>query len=217
MIQGKDVPIFAHTFWERIPQEKRALLTGITQESALLQSILGQALLAYLLKKKKGIDYSQCRIVYGDWGKPSIAEKKEVQFNISHSGVWVACALGQKEVGLDVERVCPIKRGYTRFLLSPEEKIFLQKGGDLENGLFRLWVLKESYCKYTGKGLYLPFNTLYFYQDQKGFWNLKTDKTVFFREYPISQEYRMAACSREIPPDSISMVDISELRRVLNL
>ena len=193
------------------------MLAGITQRPALLQSILGQALLAYLLKKKKSIDYSQCSIVYGDWGKPYIVEKKEVQFNISHSGSWVACAVGQKEVGLDVEQVCPIKRGYTGFLLSPDEKRVLQKVGDLENGLFRLWVLKESYCKYTGKGLHLPFNTLYFYQDQKGFWNLKTDETVFFREYSISREYQMAACSREVPPERISMVDISELRRVLNL
>ena len=54
-IKEKDARIFSHIFWNKIPPESQALLTDRKQEKALLQSIIGQALLAYLLKKKEGI------------------------------------------------------------------------------------------------------------------------------------------------------------------
>ena len=215
-IKEKDARIFSHIFWNKIPPESQALLTDRKQEKALLQSIIGQALLAYLLKKKEGIDYSRCRIVYGAFGKPMIAEQ-EIHYNISHSGVWVVCALGHENVGIDIELVHPLKKNSANLFLSLQEKAALHDVKEAENAIYRLWVLKESYCKYTGKGLHLPMNRLTFYRDQNGFLKINADKDVSFQEYSIEKGYYMAICSKGYLPDLVSIVDIPELIRVLDL
>lgn len=85
-------------------------------------------------------------------GKPWIPAAPEIRFSISHSGGWWACAISDREVGLDIqeERSVHAERLAERFF-HPEEAEWLKRHG---MGQFcRMWAYKESYLKYTGKGL----------------------------------------------------------------
>lgn len=88
----------------------------------------------------------------GKFGKPYIKELPEVHFSISHSGIWWCCAIADKTVGLDVqEKRTRNQEKLARRFFHPDEVAWLEKHG-FEH-FCRLWTYKESYVKFTGKGL----------------------------------------------------------------
>lgn len=87
----------------------------------------------------------------GPGGKPFLPDGPH--FNLSHSGPWALCAMGDEEVGCDVETIRPRRPGLPRYALSDREfQWFSQRGSSWED-FYTLWTLKESLCKYTGRGL----------------------------------------------------------------
>lgn len=214
-LEEKSIVPFVRAFFNTIPSEKQAALHRIKQQKTRLQSVLGRALLAYQLKKELGIDYSQIHEVYHDFAKPSIAEIEGVCYNISHSGDWVVCAFGREEVGIDIEQIRPIKNHMPKLFLSTEEFIEWNNVKDHEDYLYELWVLKESYCKFTGKGLHLPMNTIRFYQDPNGILKVNADEQVRCKVYPIDKGYKMAVCSMEKLPEFVNIINVEEISRIL--
>ena len=72
----------------------------------------------------------------------------------------VACAISDREVGVDVEFIDPtidlnIAKNY--FFNSEYESIM--KSQNQPDEFFRYWVLKESYMKYTGLGFNLDLDS----------------------------------------------------------
>ena len=88
-----------------------------------------------------------------NYGRPFIASRGDVDFNLSHSGDMVVCALsvGEGRVGVDVEKndISLPERHREHFAkryFSPSE------GVDASN-VVRAWTEKEAYLKYLGVGL----------------------------------------------------------------
>ncbi len=79
-------------------------------------------------------------IAAGPGGKPYLVGGQAF-FNLSHSGEVVALAVGQQELGFDLEWIRPVRLG--RFM-RPEEK---------EVDPLTLFVVKESAVKWAGIGL----------------------------------------------------------------
>lgn len=91
-------------------------------------------------------------------------KNSELGFNISHSGAFVACAIHEGEVGIDIEEKKELSsRLFKSVLLSDEQKIItkgeeiptktLSKDLPMTAEFLRLWTIKEAYLKYTGEGL----------------------------------------------------------------
>ena len=85
-------------------------------------------------------------------GKPYILDT-DVQFNLSHSGDMVMCAVCEGPVGTDIEKMRPVSRRVPPRIMSAEEKRIYDKSGDKDAMFFAVWTLKEAYIKYTGRGL----------------------------------------------------------------
>ena len=74
-------------------------------------------------------------------------------FSLSHSGPWALCAMGEEEMGCDVETIRPRRSGLPRYALSDREfQWFSQRGGAWED-FYTLWTLKEAKVKCLGTGL----------------------------------------------------------------
>lgn len=106
--------------------------------------------------KPLDIAYSEdSKITLGEYGKPSLAEFPDVFYNISHAEGIAACIVTDRECGIDCEQVREfhpnvMKRAFTE----KEREMVLSAPLDKRDLLFfRLWTLKESYIKATGKGL----------------------------------------------------------------
>lgn len=113
---------------------------------------VGELLLSYAVKEE--YDWQTlpeiCRHTYG---KPYFPKYPEIYFNISHSGNHVVCALGEVELGVDIERIRSVKESLCKRVLTEREQQWLASCENREEAFVRLWTLKESYIKTTGEGL----------------------------------------------------------------
>ena len=96
------------------------------------------------------------RLDRGDRGKPWFPERPERHFNLSHSGPYALCALGDAPVGADVEQVRPRRPFLPEKALSPEEFSWFQTLGGRWEDFYTLWTLKEAKVKCLGSGLDRP-------------------------------------------------------------
>lgn len=87
-------------------------------------------------------------------GKPFFPGGENRWFSLSHSGGMALCALSDDgPVGADVELARPRRAGLPAYALSPAE--LARFDGSWEE-FFRLWTLKESWCKREDAPLFPP-------------------------------------------------------------
>lgn len=87
-------------------------------------------------------------------GKPWFPDHPEIHFNLSHSGGLALCALGEKELGVDIEFVRNRTIGLPRYALSDSEYHWYAARGSRWEDFYTLWTLKESRVKCTGAGIF---------------------------------------------------------------
>ena len=164
------------------------------RESIKRKQSAGASLLLRWALKQRGLESKALR--YGDNGKPSV---EGICFSLSHSGDMVICAVGDKPVGCDIERIAQAHEKLAERFFAPAELEYLRSFSDdaLNREFFRLWTMKESYIKMTGDGLKLPLSS--FRIDIGG------DLSVFrddlpcdcrIKEYPI-EGYCLSICSED--------------------
>ncbi len=102
--------------------------------------------------------------VYGIKGKPYFKNIPNIHFSLSHSGNLVMLAVGDVNVGVDVQKMQGYKEGIVkRFYHKKEVDALLQCETEVvrEAHFYEIWTYKEAYIKYTGNGLSEDFRTFY--------------------------------------------------------
>lgn len=99
---------------------------------------------------------------YGQDGKPYLEGEKKPFYSLSHSGNYVLCAIGDREVGADIQ-VYREEKNYRlakRYFTGEEAGRMEQAAKEEQKELFyRFWTAKEAYVKLTGKGLKQGLNS----------------------------------------------------------
>lgn len=148
--------------WSEASEERRLRAERLARQEDALRCLASEALLRYALRKCGLDDTLTPRIA--DKGKPYV-EAEHFHYNISHSGDWVVIAYGERQVGVDVEK---IDRGAHRDAIAQkhftpaEQSILFDDTASEEERTSRftlLWTRKESYVKYTGQGLSCALST----------------------------------------------------------
>ena len=126
---------------------------------------------------------------YGELGKPQIVNFPK-KFNLSHSGDYVVCGVGDGEVGVDIQKWVPYKeRTAERFFARKEWKLLEELPESQRTELFyRLWSRKEAYGKYTGQGIGSAVGEDF--SDERK-WK---EKQICFREQILEEGYSLAVC-----------------------
>ena len=120
---------------------------------------LRDVLARYLLCEPKQIDFT-----VGEYGKPVVVSKLNLDFNLSHSGDYALIAVTRgRKVGVDVEHFrdeLEIEKIARRFF-SEKENVELMglPAGQQCAGFFNCWTRKEAYIKAHGLGLSLPLDS----------------------------------------------------------
>ena len=123
--------------------QRQARASACRHRSDALACLAAEALLRWAFPEA---DLSQ--MVKHPNGKPYLPG---LEFNLSHSGPWVALAVGEGPVGVDVECFrpdLPMEKIAARHF-TPEER----RLADTPEDFLRIWTAKESYLKRLGKGL----------------------------------------------------------------
>lgn len=98
-----------------------------------------------------------------DKGKPYLLNQS-CHFNISHAGDFVVAAINPEfEVGIDIEKIRPVRASVARHIFSDKDNMFVFGSYEIPEGLiedmsvlerfFRVWTYKEAYVKMTGEGI----------------------------------------------------------------
>lgn len=170
--------------------------------------------LIYSALKNEGIDILKVSFSEYENHKPCI-ENSTLDFNLSHSGSKVICALSDKRIGCDIEKI------NEKDCLSIAERYFTQSEFntimtcDNENKkakmFYRIWTLKESFIKNTGLGLSLVLDSFELNLDNPVSINQSVDKNnYFFTEINTIDGYKCSVCALSEEKPEIIFTDISQ-------
>lgn len=131
----------------------------INEENGLL---LQEKLHTYVVESYArwyGVDRQSVKIIMATYGKPEVQINGTlvgIKFNISHTKGIGIIIFSRKQIGIDIEFLREADyRISNRFFHEIEDKyIYDAKEKILQNERFtEIWVKKEAYFKYTGRGL----------------------------------------------------------------
>lgn len=215
-VEREDRQILIGEAFARLDEERAEKARRIRQEKGMAASLGAGLLLQFAVKRAEaaraagsvrtaGSSLMQCTVPellesletplpfayrYGQGGKPYF-ENYPYYFNLSHSGDYVACALSEREVGIDLQehRGAAFERVAQRYF-SSAEVFALMHAQDRAAFFFRLWARKEAYGKLIGKGIMEVAG--------KDLWSGGAEadggEAFCFEEYEGLQGYSMAVC-----------------------
>lgn len=181
---------------------------------------LGRRLLSLGLKELFGLDVTpewlDANIRTQKSGKPFIFGLPHIHYNISHCAGMVACAFADSPVGVDVEKIRPVKDNLIARVLTGDERVYLSRVSADEASraewFTRFWTLKESYLKYTGAGLSGSLQSVSFRFEEHFSENEPritcSDPSVTLFEAPLSGGIILSACTGSKEPFSLRSVSL---------
>ena len=104
------------------------------------------------LAQEKGIIIPPV-FIFGQYGKPFLRDYPEIFFSLSHCSKAVACVIGDKLVGVDIETIKPIDNSIINYTCNEEEKKEIMCSVCPEIEFTKIWTKKESYLKMIGSGI----------------------------------------------------------------
>jgi len=216
------VKIFAYKKKEKLsPQTRNALLAFLNlEEKSKVKSfkketdketaLLSRGLLRKMLAVEIGVRPEKIKFSRSKYERPFLAESKNLDFNVSHSGDWIVWVLASSSrAGIDIEKIRPIEETLVDSCFTKEEKEYIggNKDFDLEK-FFELWTLKEAFIKADGKGLSYPLQDFYFQIDPQIKLQAKfSNQAWYFKQYDLDPDYKMAVClNQDIFPEAINLI-----------
>ena len=133
-------------------------------------------------------------------GKPRAVGDK-VHFNVSHSGRYVACAVADVPVGIDIEAEGENLDLLAAVAMPEEREVFsCMPEGEREALFCRMWTAKESYMKAVGLGMSIPPESFRVVRDG-GISDVWLPRPYRIRELAAPVGYRASVCAAGDPGD----------------
>lgn len=138
-----------------LPEWRRAVALRYKHEGGRRESAASFLLLADMLRERYGITCIE-PFAIGPHGKPSIAGRGDVHFNLSHCRRAVAVAVADEPVGVDIETTGRYKPSLAAHCLAADELRSLDEATTETERDLRftvLWTKKEALLKLLGTGI----------------------------------------------------------------
>ena len=115
--------------------------------------LVGEILAKTIIKKTFDIDIAKQRFAHSKQGKPYLIKFLNVHFNISHSGDYVVCAISDKPVGVDIQKISEYNPNVAERVFNEKELIQIENSLDKASEFTKLWTQKEAVLKMYGTGI----------------------------------------------------------------
>ncbi|OAB47895.1 4'-phosphopantetheinyl transferase family protein [Paenibacillus antarcticus] len=164
------------------------------------RSVIAELLIRSIIIDQLNIPNSDIRFGENTYHKPYLQSHSNFEFNLSHSGEWVACAIDHHVVGIDIEQMLDINLEIAKrfFTLREYEDLMQKDSSEQRNYFYKLWTLKESYIKAVGKGLHIPLNSFSMDINDRNEITIdkeQNDSPYFFNTSQVNSDYMLSVCS----------------------
>lgn len=117
-----------------------------------------QTLYSHMVAKREiakilGCDMEEVIFEYDENSKPKLKGSGNLFFNISHSCEYTAVAISDKPIGVDIEKIRPVRQTVINKVCSRTELGYLKGSTNEQRDFIKLWTLKESFLKAVGTGI----------------------------------------------------------------
>ncbi|MCL2839142.1 MAG: 4'-phosphopantetheinyl transferase superfamily protein [Defluviitaleaceae bacterium] len=165
--------------------------------------LLGDVLSRLEISRAFGLYHHQLEFSTNQFGKPHLTSFPKCFYNISHTGNYIACALSNAPVGIDIEVMQPVDLKIAERFFSPDEISYIVAGNKLTR-FYEIWTKKESRIKLEGKGLHIPLASFsVFDANEQG--------RVYYHKVFENTEVVCHTCSLNSTVPTIRMIDSVEL------
>lgn len=136
-------------WFDSMSKDRKEAVMRLKVEDKRKSKIAADHLCRLAISEFCGVSPESIMFSFAEKGKP-YAAGLDIFFNISHSGDIIACAVSDKEIGIDIEKIRPFNlKTAEKFAVADE----IEHIKSMENGFFEIWTLKEAYFKCIGTGL----------------------------------------------------------------
>ncbi len=206
-----DEKVYAY-FYNKASKERREKADNLKLKKDKNLCIGASALINTFLSEKnifpKDIEYAK-----GENGKPYFKNLPHIHFNISHSDNVVMAVFADSETGCDIEKIrrADIKLAERFFHENEYLEIAKKETEDEKNNtFFRLWTLKESYIKQSGKGLSVPLNSFCINLCENSA-KLNGNSEYRFYEFSDFDGFKAAVCTKSEDEITVKTIVIKTL------
>ena len=207
---------------EALFREKLALLSPYRQQKVALlkhekdkNRSLGAGILLDHALKVYGLSERSIEYEIGNWGKPALKYHPEIHFSLSHSGDYAICSIGDRPVGNDIEYVKQGRLKVADRFFAKEEQDWLYAAADEQEQtkrMFRIWTMKESFMKVTGRGMSLPLMDFAIHVDEENerirVWHKVDARYYHMKEYDEIDCYCVSVCCQESLDIAYDMIPV---------
>ena len=172
-------------------------------------SLLGKIILQFGFRKLN-LNYSLQDLRIGLKDRPFI--DGNFDFNISHSGDYIICAITQNgKVGIDIEKHRTLKSSIAERYFDKTECSEIAAAEDAEKTFFDLWTLKESAIKCDGRGVEVLSKTHKQYLSENLNKVLCDGALFHIKPITIEKNYSCSVCSNESFEMDVRQINLPNL------
>ena len=140
-------------YYSLLSEQKKKQVDAYKFERDKRLSVCAQMLAKKMIANKTGAPVEEIIILSNPNGKP-YAKNADIEFNLSHSGDMVACALSEKPIGVDIEKMRDIDDKLIKYICTENELEYVYSAPALKlKRFFEVWTAKEAYFKCLGSGI----------------------------------------------------------------
>lgn len=154
-----------------------------------------QAFLNFAFNEVFGVSTESLKLSVNDYGKPQVENRDDINFNISHCDGVIICAMSDKEIGVDVEKIRDFDRYAAKRVCNENELAIINNSNNPNKTFFSYWTLKESLGKALGVGLHYPLkeNNFNFYEGKI----FSSYQGLILKQFEVNDNYLISICTNE--------------------
>lgn len=164
-------------FFCLLSQEKREKIERLKDFDDKKRSVCGEMLAKCAIAELCGKKAEDLVFEVKKSGKP-FCKNADIEFSISHSGDFAVCAVSDRPIGIDIQKIVPYNEKIAKRVCSDEELKTIKNSCDKAKEFIKIWTKKEAALKRDEKSI--------FSKDIKNCLLDKAVKTIEFSDYIVS-------------------------------